>query len=229
MSTLVLFFALMQSPTPNAPTNVIESTRSERDWKPAADPDSPAWAGQKSVLATRDFFGQPVPLSPTEIRSRWTNDYLYLFYVCPYKNLNLKPNPVTTAETDKLWDWDVAEAFLGSDFSHIGLYKEFQVSPRGEYVDLDINREDPKAALGVGWQSGFLVAARIDEQAHLWYGEMRIPFASLGLPAPKPGDQLRAGLYRIEGAEPNRIYVTWQPTGKKSFHEPAAFGLLVLR
>ncbi len=208
---------------------VITSTKAAADWTPSADPDAPQWKGVEGVTATNDFYGKPTPLGPTVIRSRWTDGNLYLLYVCPFRELYLKPGPVTDVETNKLWDWDVAEAFIGSDFEHIGRYKEFQVSPQGEFVDLDIDRENPKPRGGVDWNSGFTVKARVDNQRKIWYGEMRIPFASIAASGPKAGTEFRVGLYRIEGGEPNRTYVAWRPTGAKSFHVPAAFGKLVLK
>lgn len=207
----------------------MASAFAETDWAPDADISSAHWKGVAGVRADAGFYGEPVALGATEIRSRWTNGSLYLLYMCPYKALYMNASPNTAAETDKLWDRDVAEAFIGSDFEHIGRYKEFQVSPLSEFVDLDINRDDPKAALGEAWQSGFQVKARIDERNKVWYGEMRIPFASLGVAKPAAGRELRIGLFRIEGPEPNRIYVAWRKTGARSFHVPSAFGRLVLR
>jgi len=165
-------------------------------------------------------------LPSTTVRSQWTERDLYFSFTCPYRRLNLKPDPVTNAETDQLWDWDVAEAFIGSDYLNIGRYKEFQISPQGEFVDLDINRDHPERQEGVAWKSGFQVAARIDHAARVWYGEMKIPFASLGV-HPTTGLELRLGLFRIEGPEPDRTYVTWRTTGATSFHVPSAFGTLV--
>jgi hypothetical protein len=213
----------------SATNGSITSVQAPTDWLPTADPDAPQWKGIEGVSASNDFFGKPTPLAPTAIRSRWTDANLYLLYVCPFRELYLKPNPVTDAETNKLWDWDVAEAFIGSDFDRITRYKEFQVSPQGEFVDLDIDRENPKPRGGVDWQSGFTVKARIDRERKVWYGEMRIPFASIAPEPPKPGTELRIGLYRIEGGEPDRTYIAWRPTGAKSFHVPAAFGRLILR
>lgn len=245
MLTLVLFSTFMQVTTPAAsvpepralqtaeqksdPANVIESYFAAKDWEPAADPASPEWTGIPGVKATKGFFGQPVPLPPTEIRSRWTQKDLYLLFICPYKELHLKPNPNTGAKTNELWDWDVAEAFIGSDYLNTSRYKEFQVSPQGEFVDLDIDQDDFKAQKGIDWQSGFTVAARVDEKQKIWYGEMKIPFASLDVKAPKAGDELRIGLFRIEGAEPHRTYICWRPTGATTFHVPSAFGSLVLK
>ena len=160
----------------------------------------------------------------------WTQKDLYLLFTCPYRTLNLKPGPVATAKTNQLRNWDVGEAFIGSDYRKTSRYKEFQVSPQGEFVDLDIRRDDPKGQKGVDWESGFTVAARIDEKRRIWYGERRIPFASLEVKSPpKAGDELRVGFYRIEGAAPNRVYVAWRPTGATTFHVPSAFGSLVLK
>jgi hypothetical protein len=170
-----------------------------------------------------------VPLEHTTVLSRWTPKYLYLFFTCPYRKLFLKPHPVTSAETNHLWNWDVAEAFIGSDYLKTSRYKEFQVSPQGEWVDLDIDLDDPKAQKGVDWQSGMAVAARIDTRKKIWYGEMRIPFASLDVKTPHAADELRLGLFRIEGPEPKRVYVAWRATGATTFHVPGEFGSLVLR
>ena len=245
MLTLVLFSTLMQAAStntapasviearvedrPSDPANVIESTFIARDWDPAADPNSPEWTGIKGVEATKGFFGERVSLPATEIRSRWTEKNLYLLFSCPYKKLHLKPNPDTSAKTNELWNWDVAEAFIGSDYLKTSRYKEFQVSPQGEFVDLDIDLGDQKANKGIEWQSGFTVAAQVDEKRLTWYGEMKIPFVSLDVKAPKAGYEFRIGLFRIEGSEPHRIHVAWRPTGANTFHMPGAFGSLVLK
>ena len=50
--------------------------------------------------------------------------------------------------------WEVAEAFIGSEFDYIARYKEFEVSPQSEWVNREIDREDPKAQQGMKWNSG---------------------------------------------------------------------------
>src|SRR5262245_33784879 len=96
-------------------TAVLESAYSPRDLALNAEPASDEWADAPRVVASRNYLGEPIPGPPTEIRSRWTRQHLYLLYICPYDELNLKPNPTTTEETPRLWDWDVGEAFIGSD------------------------------------------------------------------------------------------------------------------
>jgi hypothetical protein len=203
---------------------VIESRRALSDFQLTADPDSPQWKSVAGVSAARNYLNEPIPGPPTEFRSRWTEKTLYLLFICPYDELNLKPDPNTVEETPRLWNWDVGETFIGSDFDHIGHYKELQVSPQGEWVDLDINRDDAKSP-GMAWNSGYKVKARIDRERHVWVGEMAIPMSALGAVA-KAGAELRIGLYRIAGTGENKKYYAWQPTGAKSFHVPKAFGRL---
>ena len=136
---------------------------------------------------TRAHAAKPAPGHRTEIRSRWTDGNLYFLFICPYEKLNLKPDPVTNAETNHLWDWDVAEVFIGTDFQHIRRYKEFEVSPQGEWVDLDIDRDFVQADNGVKWNSGFANKARIDAAKKIWYAEMRIPFAAIDKRKPAAG------------------------------------------
>lgn len=207
---------------------VLESAYAPQDFDLNPDPDSREWSTAPRVVAAGDRSGQPVPGPPTEIRSRWTKQHLYLLYLCPYTELNLKPDPTPAAETPRLWNWDVAEAFIGSDFEHIGRYKEFQVSPQGEWVDLAIDRDNPNGQEGMAWNSGYTVKGRIDARAKMWYGMMRIPFRAIDARPPEPGRELRIGLFRLAGANPKQAYA-WRPTGGVTFHVPRAFGTLKLR
>jgi hypothetical protein len=207
---------------------VLESRRAAADFELTADPDAPQWKNVAGVSASRNYLNELIPGVPTEFRSRWTEKTLYLLFICPYDELNLKPDPNPAIETPQLWNWDVGEVFIGADFDHIGHYKELQVSPQGEWVDLDINRDDSKAAGGMAWNSGYKVKARISEERRIWWGEMAIPMAAIGVTAPKAGTELRIGLYRIAGTGANKKFYAWQPTGQKSFHVPQAFGRLRL-
>ncbi len=208
---------------------IIISHYSKSDFALTADPNSKDWKGIAGVFAENDARGRPVPGHRTEIRSRWTDRNLYLLYVCPYEELYLNPNPSTTTETNKLWERDVAEAFIGSDFQNIRQYKEFQVSPQGEWVDLDIDRDNPKPEGGWRWNSGFQVKARIDPKTRIWYGEMRIPIEAIDKRPPRDGLEMRINLYRCQGPPPNRKLIAWQPTHQRTFHVPEAFGRLLLK
>ena len=206
----------------------IESVRAKSDFALSANPASANWSGVQGVFAENGPRGVATPGHRTEIRSRWTDKNLYLLLVCPYEQLFLLPEPATAKETNKLWEHDVAEVFVGADFKNIRQYKEFQVSPQGEWVDLDIDRDNPKPEGGWRWDSGFAVKARIDKDKKVWYGEMRIPFDKIDARAPRAGNELRINFYRFQGPPPDRKRIAWQPTGSDSYHEPQAFGRLIL-
>ena len=207
---------------------VVESTFAKEDTALELEPASTFWSAARPVFMERDSFGKPVPGFRTEVRSRWTKDSLYFLFICPYDQLHLKAEPNTRQETNELWNWDVAEAFVGSNFSDIKRYKEFELSPQGEWVDLDINLHDPHHEDGWKWNSGFQVAARIDSQKRIWYGAMRIPLTAIDTRPASPGNTLRLNLFRSQGPPEHLHEITWQPPMSKSFHVPEKFGLLKL-
>jgi hypothetical protein len=200
----------------------------DRDSGPDTDPHSSFWTDASSVIAVNDNLGNSVPNHETEILLRWTYENLYLLFICPYQELNLKPHPDLTAETYELWNWDVAEVFIGADFQNIRRYKEFEVSPQGEWVDLDVNLDNPPHEVGWVWESGCEVAARIDAAQKTWYGFMRIPWPSIDNRPVAAGNELRINFYRGQGRAPNLKLIAWQPTHKPTFHAPESFGVLKL-
>lgn len=204
----------------------FRSVHADRDVLVNTALNSAFWRGAGRVYLDRDVMGKTVPRLKTEVLSRWTENNLYLLYVCPYQVLNLKPHPNVREETNELWNWDVAEAFIGWDFNDISRYKEFEISPQGEWVDLAIDLKKTHDSHDWKWNSGFTVAARIDQAKKVWYGAMRIPFSSIFPQPVKAGTRLRVNLFRSQG--PNHRNVVWQPTMEKTFHVPSRFGILEL-
>ncbi|MEJ7608320.1 MAG: carbohydrate-binding family 9-like protein [Bryobacteraceae bacterium] len=207
----------------------IVSRYLEKDPVLSADPQALHWRHAEPVAASNDPMGKLTPGHRMEVRSLWSKTYLYFLFTCPYEQLHLKPEPSTTQETNKLWDYDVAEVFIGADFDRIRQYKEFQVSPQGEWVDLHIDRDNPAPEGGLLWNAkGFQVKARIDEKNKVWFGEMKIPIASFDQRPSKAGNQMRINMFRIQGPPPDRRFVAWQPTNNRSYHVPEAFGRILL-
>ncbi len=211
-----------------ANSGAFKSVRADHDVALATNPDSEFWRKAAPTYLETDNWGKIVPLHRTEVRSRWTKNNLYLLFICPYQKLNPKPNPHPETETNQLWNWDVAEIFIGSDFHNIRRYKEFEMSPQGEWIDLDINLDRPHHEDGWIWNSGFQVAARIDRQKKIWYGVMRIPFAAIDPQAPQVGSMFRVNMFRMQGPAPDTKSIVWQPTMKNTFHVPERFGRLEL-
>ncbi len=221
---------LLLSPTIAAAADqaVIESIRAAHDLKLSLDPASPFWHASPPVYVEKDTLGKVVPQFRTEVRTRWTKNNIYFLFVCPYQQLYLKPSPTPQHETNQLWNWDVAEVFIGSDFKDIQRYKEFEVSPQAEWIDLDIDLHKPHHEEGWSWNSGFEVKARIDPTAHIWYAAMRIPLAAIDTRPASPGNTLRINLFRSEGPPSHQQAVTWQAPMKSTFHVPERFGLIRL-
>ena len=190
------------------------------------DPTSAFWKKAPVAAFHHDSFGKDTGLKPTEVRVRWSKHFLYVLFVGRFEVLHLKPSPVTDRDTVPLWDWDVAELFIGSDFANIQRYKEFEVSPQGEWVDLDV-RKDLKE-FDWHWNSGFEPGARIDREAKVWNGGMKIPWKAIGGSEPKAGNEYRVNFYRIEGPPPGRKFLAWQPTKSASYHVPEEFGRMML-
>ena len=204
------------------------STEAPDDVAISTNPASAFWSQTRPVFAEKDNHGRPLPGYRTEVRSRWTGKNLYFLFSCPYEELFLKPNPSTATETNELWNWDVAEVFIGSDFNNIQRYKEFEISPQGEWIDLDIDLTKPHHEEGWTWNSGFQVAARIDEKRKTWYGAMKIPWTALDEASPAPGKTFRVNFFRGQGPQTNHKNIAWRPTLSETFHVPERFGLLRL-
>ena len=209
-------------------SNVMESVHAQADTPLNTNPDSPFWQKTRPIFAQSDPEGRPVPEYRTEIRSRWTKDNIYFLFLGPFRQLYLKPRPDAARETYGLWNWNVAEVFIGTDFKDIQRYKEFEVSPQNEWVDLDIDLHKPHHEDGWKWNSGFEHLARIDENQHTWYAALRIPFAALGVEPALPGTRFRVNFYRTQGPPQSATEIMWQPVMGKTFHAPERFGLLQL-
>ena len=224
---LVCFLLAARGSASASEPGVLVSHRAAADFALTADPESAAWKNVRGVHADKDRTGQPVPGHRTEIRSRWTDTHLYFLFIASYDALSVNPAPSLSEETNRLWQWDVAEVFIGSDVADPRRYKELQVSPQGEWVDLAIDRTQTPASHDVSWNSGYTVKARVVPERKIWYGEMRIPLQALGLDG-KPGTEARLNLYRMQGPPDARRHINWQVVNAKSFHTPEAFGRLRL-
>ncbi|MDH6311671.1 DUF1680 family protein [Parabacteroides sp. PFB2-10] len=215
-----------------APPTVFNSYLAEQDHALDPNPDSDFWRGVKGVILDRNILGDPDAVIRSEARSRWTKNNLYFLFQGPYQALNLKPDPVTTKETEKLWLFDDFELYLGCNFENINLYGEYQISPQGEYLDNDIDATVQRPGWGEEhrWNSGMKVKSIIDEEKKIWYGEMCIPLAAIDKRTPAEGNEFRANIYRLQtaGEGRKRHFLAWQPTGEWNPHKPLKFGTMKL-
>jgi alpha-galactosidase len=188
----------------------------------AANPD-PEWQSAEAVSFSADWQGQnPDPQRETKVRVLWSRQTLYLRFECRYRELYVFHDSDTNGRRDHLWGRDVVEAFLQADPSRERFYREFEVSPNGMWIDLDIF---PGGLADL--KSGLQHSVTLDEKAHTWAAELAIPLSALTAHF-EPSAVWRANFYRIEGAKEPRAYLAWQPTNtpKPNFHVPRAFGTL---
>ncbi|MBE0675566.1 MAG: carbohydrate-binding family 9-like protein, partial [Bacteroidales bacterium] len=220
----------LEPPSEQVLTDVFLSRYSETETELTADPESSFWSVTEPITIERSIVGGVVPELKSEARSRWTNDNLYFLFSGPFETQVLKPDPDTLTETYRLWEWDDFELYIGSDFENINLYKEFEVSPQGEFLDLDIDSKVPRAGHNDErlWDSGFIVKARVDHEKKMWYAEIRIPIDSMDKREPGAGNEFRVNVYRLQGPQNDRDFLAWRPTGVWNPHHPEVFGIMRL-
>lgn len=181
------------------------------------------WQNAAPITFCADWQGKNADLErQTTVRVMWSRQILYLRFECSYRELYMFDDSDANGRRDHLWDRDVAEAFLQPDPSRRRYYREFEVSPNGMWIDLDIfpgGLSNLKSSLQ---RSVFL-----DEKSKKWAAELAIPMTALTRQF-DPAKIWRANFYRVEGAKEPRAYMAWQPTNTETpnFHVPSAFGKL---
>jgi Carbohydrate family 9 binding domain-like len=189
----------------------------------ALDAEHPAgeWKSAQPVSFCSDWLGKnPDEQRETSVRVLWSPQTLYLKFECRYRELYLFDDSDSNGRRDHLWDRDVAEAFLQPDPTRPTYYREFEVSPNGMWIDLDIF---PGGLADL--KSGLRRSVFLDEKKNRWTAELAIPLKALTSNF-DPKSIWRANFYRVEGKKEPRAYLAWRPTGTldPNFHVPAAFG-----
>ncbi len=203
------------------PAPTMTAAKIDADFALDGDLSKPVWTKAAPVTVQQTLReGTPRPSLATPVRCLWSSRNLYFAFRCPYTRLTVF-DPPAAKERLGLWDRDVVEVFLGTDAGTITKYAEFEVAPTNERLDvlLDLPAKD------FDWDSGFSSAVRIDEAAHVWTAEIRIPLASLAKEPPTPGTRWRLNLYRADRA--GDVFLAWSPTRTLTAHTPERFGTLV--
>ena len=152
----------------------------------------------------------------------WSEQELYLRFSCRYRSISTHDDCDANGRRGFLWERDVAEVFLQTSRFGEKYYKEFEVSPNGQWLDLDIS---PRGLSHIA--SGMRRVVKLDESNQEWVAEIAIPMTALTTHF-DPARTWRVNFFRCEGTDPNRFYGSWQPTGTPTpdFHVPEAFGTL---
>lgn len=196
-------------------------TAAQIDGDFAPDGDDARW--QHATPTTLVYDSKSVVARPeveTEVRALWSERFLYLRWSCPYSELTVFEPPLDDGEREGLWDKDVVEAFIGTDLERPNRYREFEIAPTGEKLDLAIDL--PQKSLE--WQSGFDTAVDVAQERGRWTAVARIPWSAFDAEPPHAGTRWRLNLYRCDRA--HRAFLAWRPTLVETFHAPARFGIL---
>ena len=191
---------------------------------PLLDTDftAPHWQAAVVHSIDRNWRGEVAPEAlQTMARVLWTPEELIFGYECRYTELDVDDEFDVNEERHALWDRDVCEAFVRSPLEpDYRVYKEFEVAPTGQWVDLRINRID--VTHDWHWKSGMKTAAQID--ATHWRVAMAIPFAAFGI-TPQVGDAWEANLFRVSRLKGERQFLAFAPTCTEtpSYHVPERF------
>ena len=187
-------------------------------------PDPKEWTKTPVVRFCTDWRGENQDRQrETRVQMLWSSDYFYIRFRCRYRTIHVFDGH--NMRRDQLWLRDVAEIFIQNESDAAGSYREFEISPNGDWLDLAISPGNKTHLLG-----NVLSHVTLDTQTRYWTAEMAIPFHCL-TPVFDPGKIWRVNLFRIEGPEPHRFYSAWQPTHtlKPNFHVPERFGELHFR
>ena len=195
------------------------------------DPHAAIWQKAASQFLSKDCSRQiDYPAIKTEIKAFWTDTDLFILFRCPYTTLNLFLPANNRQPRVGLWDRDVVEMFLGDDWTNIRHYREFEIAPTGDWIDLAIDLD--RDSYDHNWRSSWQTMARIEETKRIWLAAARIPLSSVSSRSVRDGTRWRINLYRIEGQgpDPQRHFLCWQPTcvqNRDPNHVPEHFGTLV--
>jgi alpha-galactosidase len=184
--------------------------------KPAGE-----WDQATPISFCSDWQGRnPDPGRATQVKALWSPQTLYLRFECQFRELFLFDDAEANGRRDRLWERDVAEAFLQPDPSRERCYRELEVSPNGMWIDLDVF---PGRIADL--KSGLERSVVLDEKTSTWAAELAIPMKAL-TSAFDAKAIWRANFYRVEGRSEPRTYLAWQPTHtpEPNFHIPEAFG-----
>lgn len=211
----------------SADTSILEARHLAKDIS-ISDLHNSAWDQAEPAPIDHYWSGAPAPAGRhAEARILWSSNALYIRHVANQTEpLVISANPQTAKKTMRLWDRDVCEIFVATDPNFLERYLEFEVAPTGEWLDVAIDWTTGTRRSDWEFQSHMTTAAQIEKDRVTT--AMRIPWGG-GIHQPRKGERWRINLLRCVGSDPNRGYLSWQPTRtpEPNFHVPQAFGSLL--
>jgi len=184
-------------------------------------PRASQWADAPSSYFAHDWQGRPLATpQSTRVQLLRGPDMLYLRFICRFTALSTFERVGSATDIWPLWTRDVVEVFLQPpERAGLKSYREVEVSPNGLLLEIQVEASGKKRVLGESRAKVHIAAA-----ANVWTAELAVPMRGAD-------DGWRLNLFRVEGQGDHRVYSAWSPTRtpEPDFHQPAAFGRLLLR
>lgn len=171
----------------------------------------------------------------TDVRLWYDATALYLGWTCHDVDIQA----TFTARDSKFWEEEVAEFFVTR--GSLTQYFELQWNPLGGEFDAIIHNtlDERGVSKGIkgdwsytakGMKSAVKVRGTVGQSGdrdRAWQVEVKIPFADLEGPAPKPGEVWRANFFRFNRTKGQPVeQLSWSPPMLSGFHQPTRFGFL---
>jgi hypothetical protein len=188
-----------------------------------------AWEPEVEVARlVAPWSADPATPRNTVARLLWDDDYLYVGFQCPDPDIQGSMKQ----RDQNLWEEDEVVELFADAGADQGCYLEFEVNPLNTVVDLVIPKAgSPGPIEGKKMWDAKGMRTAVSTLPGGWRVEMAIPlvcFLDAPNTPPKPGDEWRINLYRVDAVREQVEYQAWSPTNtpEPSFHVPERFGTL---
>ncbi|HYO80644.1 MAG TPA: carbohydrate-binding family 9-like protein [Bryobacteraceae bacterium] len=202
----------------------------------------PAPAQRAELLSGRDRAWTPAKTVTwgakpytTQFRALWNNSGLFVRFDVE----DASPWHTMTRRDQQLWDEEVVEIFIDVEGQGRN-YAEVEVNPANVVCDLRMVSGEPKKKGEIEWDfSGLQTRTFRNDTGWTallfmpWSGFRALSPAAAAMKLPhEGGPPWRFNVFRIERpggpSAPARdaVFAAWSPTGKASFHVPAAFRVM---
>ena len=188
--------------------------------------DDPAW----QAAAAADVPGLPPPPQGTspQVRVGYDDLNLYVAFTCAEAD-PARLDELASGKSERasnIWSSDVVEVFLDPDRTRQRYY-HLAASPMGGMSYDDQTGFGGGATQDPTWHEPWTVASHVDRDAGQWTLELAVPFTSLTVETPKPGDAWLAnfGRERPSGQGDGQSLYLWSQLSSR-FNDPTTFGAL---
>jgi hypothetical protein len=187
--------------------------------------DDAAWAASEAQeLPSMALIENP---ARTTVRAVYDDESLYFAFECDEPFID-RLKTASTGRDGPVWRFDCGEILLGPDRSRRRYY-HWIIAPTKDALYDDrtgfktLKDQDPS------WNSACEYAYAVDQAGKRWFLEVKIPFASMGVQAPRPGAWWLANFGRERRAHTDNTdaadsFYLWSQDESLGFCSPEAFG-----